>query len=73
MTKQEIINEIKKFEKLVERKNDENDDYYGCCGYEIYEDDNSGALFEIDYDGDEIVHAYEIEKNDCSEQLRVLF
>lgn len=68
MTKQEIVNEIKKFGKLVEDKNNTNDGYYE---YEIYEDDNSGALFEIDYDGDELVHAYEID--DCGEQLRVLF
>lgn len=67
MTKQEIINEIKRFGKLVERNNAN----AGYCEYEIYEDDNSGALFEIDYDDDELVHAYEI--NDCGEQIRVLF
>ena len=57
MTKQEIINEIKKCELIG--CGETNEGNYS----EMYEDDNSGVWFELEYNGNdenEIIHAYEV-------------
>lgn len=55
MTKFEIIENIRKM-NLIDK--DE------VLGYECYEDDFTGSLFEIDFDGNnEIVHIFEIDND----------
>ena len=50
----EIVNNIKAMQ-LIERGANED--------YELYKDDASGAMFEIDYDGDKITLIAEIDED----------
>lgn len=48
----EMIRAIKAM-KLIKKEDD----------YEVYEDDASGALFEIDYDNGEIIHIHALDND----------
>ena len=54
MTRDEIIKNIREMNFI---------DKDLALGYEIYEDDCTGCLFEIDLDGKEVTHIFEIDKD----------
>ena len=47
-----ILSDIKKMKLVADGE-----------GYKVYEDDASGDRYEVDYDGDVVVHVYKINKN----------